>query len=157
MAESMIEKVRRFAGADPDVPDTELEMFCAAAVEWYKSAGVRKWPNWDLWVFWVCNLAAWMYDNRGNADPGAAIPVYIVSSVHQLRSGPEDDPEEDPDDAESGSGEESGSGAGADPGEGDPDDDAENGTETDGNGTGGSDPEGSEPDGTGTDGAGGEG
>ena len=151
MAESMIEKVRRFAGADPDVPDTELEMFCAAAVEWYKSAGVRKWPNWDLWVFWVCNLAAWMYDNRGNADPGAAIPVYIVSSVHQLRSGPE----EDPDDAESGSGEESGSGAGADPGEGDPDDDAENGTETDG--TGGSDPEGSEPDGTGTDGAGGEG
>jgi len=108
MAESMIEKVRRFAGADPDVPDSELEMFYAAAVGWYKSAGVRKWPNWDLWQFWVCNLAAWMYDNRGNADPGAAIPVYIVSSVHQLRSGPEEDPE---DGTEPDSGGDAGSGA----------------------------------------------
>ena len=26
-----------------------------------------------------------MYDNRGNADANAAVPVYIVTSVHQLR------------------------------------------------------------------------
>ena len=85
MAESMIEKVRRFAGADPDTPDADLEMFIRAAVEWYKSAGVQAHPDWDLWVFWVCNLAAWMYDNRGNADANAAVPVYIVTSVHMLR------------------------------------------------------------------------
>ena len=39
----------------------------------------------DLYPFWVANLAAWMYDNRGNADAGANIPAYIVQSVHQLR------------------------------------------------------------------------
>ena len=131
MAESMIEKVRRFAGADPDVPDAELEMFCTAAVEWYKSAGVRRWPEWDLWIFWVCNLAAWMYDNRGNADGNAAIPIYIISSVHQLRAGPEEDPE---DDAGSDTEEDDGSGDGADPAEGDPEDDAESDTENTGAG-----------------------
>jgi hypothetical protein len=26
-----------------------------------------------------------MYDNRGNADASAAVPAYIVTSVHQLR------------------------------------------------------------------------
>ena len=38
-----------------------------------------------LYRFWVANLAAWMYDNRGNAEAQAAIPAYILSSVHQLR------------------------------------------------------------------------
>ena len=94
MAESIIQKVRRFAGADPATPDSKLEFYYRAAVEWYKASGVREYPEWDLWVFWVCNLAAWMYDNRGNAEAGAAIPVYIVSSIHQLRTGPEEEPEE---------------------------------------------------------------
>ena len=85
MAESIMEKVRRFAGADPETPDAVLEMCYRAAVEWYRAAGVPEDPENDLWVFWVCNLAAWMYDNRGNADANAAIPVYIVTSVHQLR------------------------------------------------------------------------
>ena len=79
--------VRRFAGADPAAEDAVLEMCYEAAVEWYKAAGVEKNPNNRLWLFWVCNLAAWMYDNRGNADANAAIPVYIVTSVHQLRQG----------------------------------------------------------------------
>ena len=52
----------------------------------YERAGVPK-SGGDLYRFWVANLAAWFYDNRGNADPGAAIPVYIVTSVHQLRKG----------------------------------------------------------------------
>ena len=77
--------VRRFAGADPAAEDTVLEMCYRAAVEWYKAAGVNENPDNDLWVYWVCNLAAWMYDNRGNADALAAVPLYIVASVHQLR------------------------------------------------------------------------
>lgn len=85
MAESIMEKVRRFAGADPATPDAVLEMCYRAAVAWYEAAGVPEDPESDLWLFWVCNLAAWMYDNRGNADPGAAVPAYIVTSVHQLR------------------------------------------------------------------------
>jgi len=83
---SIMDMVRRFAGADPAAEDTVLEMCYRAAVEWYKAAGVQEDDQNELWVFWVCNLAAWMYDNRGNADPNAAVPVYIVTSVHQLRN-----------------------------------------------------------------------
>ena len=82
---NIMDMVRRFAGADPEAEDTVLEMCYQAAVEWYKAAGVAENPGNPQWVFWVCNLAAWMYDNRGNADPNAAIPVYIVTSVHQMR------------------------------------------------------------------------
>ena len=79
------EMVRRFAGADPETEDTVLDMCYRAAVGWYEQAGVPEDPDDDLYLFWACNLAAWMYDIRGNADPGAAVPVYIVTSVHQLR------------------------------------------------------------------------
>lgn len=81
----MMAMVRRFAGADPEAEDAVLEMCYSAAVAWYEEAGVPANPESDLWKFWVCNLAAWMYDNRGNAEAGAAIPIYIVTSVHQLR------------------------------------------------------------------------
>lgn len=80
----ILDKVRRFAGADPEAEDTVLEMCYRAAVEWYREAGVEP-RNSELYTFWVCNLAAWMYDNRGNADANAAVPAYIVTSVHQLR------------------------------------------------------------------------
>ena len=79
-----IDMVRRFAGADPDEDSTVLEMCLRAAVEWYEQAGVPAASGY-LYDFWVANLAAWMYDNRGNADPNAAVPAYIVTSVHQLR------------------------------------------------------------------------
>ncbi len=81
-----LEAVRRFAGADPEADSTALEMCLQAAVGWYQSAGVPPGsePE-ELYDFWVANLAAWMYDNRGNADMAAGIPLYIVSSVHQLR------------------------------------------------------------------------
>ena len=39
----------------------------------------------DLYDFWVCNLAAWFYDNRGAGGEDAKVPPYIVASVHQLR------------------------------------------------------------------------
>ena len=81
----IIDMVRRFAGADPAAEDTVLEMCYRAAVEWYKAAGVPEDNGNDLYVFWVANLAAWMYDNRGNADVNAAVPLYITTSVHQLR------------------------------------------------------------------------
>ena len=83
--EEIREKVRRFAGADPETEDSILDLCYRAAVGWYEQAGVEQDPDNELWLFWVCNLAAWMYDNRGNADPGAEVPVYIVTSVHQLR------------------------------------------------------------------------
>ena len=80
-----VEYVRRIAGADPD-EDTELpEAMRDAAVEWYRNAGVPETTEGPLYRFWVANLAAWMYDNRGNADAQAAIPAFIVTSVHQLR------------------------------------------------------------------------
>ena len=82
---SILDMVRRFAGADPEAEDTVLQMCYQAAVGWYAAAGVPAETEGKLYEFWVCNLAAWMYDNRGNADAGAAIPAYIVSSVHQLR------------------------------------------------------------------------
>ena len=87
MAENseIMDMVRRFAGADPEADDTVLEMCYRAAVEWYRAAGVATDPDNELWLFWVCNLAAWMYDNRGNADASAVIPPYIVTSVHQDR------------------------------------------------------------------------
>jgi len=82
---TIMDMVRRFAGADPEAEDTVLEMCYRAAVAWYEAAGVPEEPENELWLFWACNLAAWMYDNRGNADANAAVPVYIVTSVHQLR------------------------------------------------------------------------
>ncbi len=80
-----INMVRRFAGADPDEDGTVLEICLRAAVEWYRLAGVPAETSGFLYDFWVANLAAWMYDNRGNADAAAAVPAYIVASVHQLR------------------------------------------------------------------------
>ena len=79
-----VDYIRRFAGADPE-DDALLESMRAAAVEWYEKAGVPRTTEGALYAFWVANLAAWMYDNRGNADAQAAIPAYIVTSVHQLR------------------------------------------------------------------------
>ena len=80
-----IDFVRRFAGADPAADSAVLEACLSAAVDWYDLAGVPAGTEGPLYDFWVANLAAWMYDNRGNADVNAAIPPYIVTSVHQLR------------------------------------------------------------------------
>lgn len=80
-----MDMVRRFAGADPEADDAVLEFCYSAAVEWYEKAGVPADSAGGLYEFWVANLAAWMYDNRGNADASAAVPAYIVASVHQLR------------------------------------------------------------------------
>ena len=82
-----INLVRRFAGADPDEDSAVLQLCLEAAKEWYAQAGVpcASAVSESLYDFWVANLAAWMYDNRGNADAAAAVPAYIVASVHQLR------------------------------------------------------------------------
>lgn len=80
-----MDMVRRFAGADPDADPAVLQFCYDAAVGWYEEAGVPADTTGKLYEFWVANLAAWMYDNRGNADAAAAVPAYIVASVHQLR------------------------------------------------------------------------
>ena len=80
-----INMVRRFAGADPDAESGVLEFCLHAAAAWYAQAGVPETTSGYLYDFWVANLAAWMYDNRGNADASAAVPAYIVASVHMLR------------------------------------------------------------------------
>lgn len=81
-----VDSVRRFAGADPSGADDDVLRLCLeAAAEWYENAGCMPLSNSALYDFWVANLAAWMFDNRGNADANASIPPYIVASVHQLR------------------------------------------------------------------------
>ena len=80
-----VEYVARIAGADPEEDAELLAAMRDAAVEWYKNAGVPETTEGPLYRFWVANLAAWLYDNRGNAEAQASIPVYILSSVHQLR------------------------------------------------------------------------
>ena len=81
-----LDTVRRFAGADPEGDDAVLQLCLYAAIDWYDAAGVPPGSQPEaMYDFWVANLAAWMYDNRGNADMNAAIPPYIVTSVHQLR------------------------------------------------------------------------
>jgi hypothetical protein len=76
---------RRFAGADPEGDTQVLGLCLNAAAEWYERAGVAAREGDDLYDFWVCNLAAWMYDNRGAGGDSANVPPYIVTSVHQLR------------------------------------------------------------------------
>ncbi len=76
-----MDMLRRFAGADPEGDQQVLGMCLKAAVEWYAKAGVPETQS-DLYDFWVCNLASWMYDNRGG---DGKVPEYIVASVHQLR------------------------------------------------------------------------
>ncbi len=80
-----IDMVRRFAGADPESDNQVLGLCVTAAVKWYERAGVPQQESNELYDFWVCNLAAWMYDNRGAGGADAVVPPYIVSSVHQLR------------------------------------------------------------------------
>lgn len=79
-----LDLARRLAGADPE-DDVILEACLDAAAQWYQNAGVDVRYGDKLYDFWVANLAAWMYDNRGNADMNAGIPLYIIASVHQLR------------------------------------------------------------------------
>lgn len=82
-----MEMVRRFAGADStEAAGGPLELSLRAAVSWFEGAGVpagMEDPDYD---FWVCNLAAWMYDHRGDADVSSAIPAWCVTCVHQLRA-----------------------------------------------------------------------
>jgi len=85
MDAATLEFVRAFAGVDPGVDDEVLTACYGAAVDWYERAGVPRSTEGTLYEYWTANLAAWLYDNRGNAEAQAAIPAYIVSSVHQLR------------------------------------------------------------------------
>lgn len=81
-----MDMLRRFAGVDPDSDTTILQMCIDAAQQWYERAGVARHDGVALYDFWVCNLAAWMYDNRGAAGTDAQLPPFIVSSVHALRA-----------------------------------------------------------------------
>lgn len=80
-----MDMVRRFAGADPDADPTVLTLCYQAAVSWYERAGVPRKTEDELYDFWVANLAAFFYDNRGAGGEDANVPPYIVASVHQLR------------------------------------------------------------------------
>ena len=80
-----IDMLCRFAGADPVADRQVLGMCMSAAIEWYRRAKVPPREGDELYDFWVCNLAAWMYDNRGAGGDAAVVPSYIVTSVWQLR------------------------------------------------------------------------
>ena len=80
-----MDMVRRFAGADPESDEQVLTLCLNAAEEWYARAGVEVRAGDNLYDFWVCNLAAWFFDNRGAGGENANVPPFIVASVHQLR------------------------------------------------------------------------
>ncbi len=80
-----IETFRRYAGASPRESPELLQGTLDAAAEWYERAGVPRSTEGSLYAFWVMDLAAWMYDNRGTDEPAAHIPDKFVTSVHQMR------------------------------------------------------------------------
>lgn len=80
-----MDTLRRFAGVDPQSDPTILQMCIQAAQGWYRRAGVPDQDGDELYDFWLCNLAAWFYDNRGATGPDAEVPPFILHSVHQLR------------------------------------------------------------------------
>lgn len=80
-----MDMARRFAGADPEADAQVLGLCLAAAEQWYARAGVPAREGDELYDFWVCNLAAWFFDNRGAGGENANVPPFIVASVHQLR------------------------------------------------------------------------
>jgi len=82
-----MDMLRRFAGAG-EADAAVLGLCLNAAKAWYERAGVpeRSSGSDKLYDFWVCNLAAFFYDNRGAGGNDANVPPYIVASVHQLRS-----------------------------------------------------------------------
>lgn len=77
---------KRFAGIPDEAEDSVFAGCVAAAEAWYAAAGVGPMLAGEpLYDFWIANLAAWMYDNRGDAESGRQVPTYIVTSVHALR------------------------------------------------------------------------
>jgi len=79
-----LDMLRRFAGVH-EGDEKVLKLCLMAAVKWYANAGVTRGRDGELYDFWVCNLAAWFYDNRGIGGDDARVPSCIVTSVHQLR------------------------------------------------------------------------
>lgn len=78
--------LRRFAGADPGADEAVLMLCLTSAKQWYEASGVPSTlEGTELYDFWVSNLAAWFYDNRGATGPDACVPPFILASVHQLR------------------------------------------------------------------------
>ena len=82
VTEDQLDMIRRFAGADPDADTSVLIMAYLAAASWYEQAGVPADCGVEMYDFWVCNLAAWYYDHRGDSGE---IPKLYIASVHQLR------------------------------------------------------------------------
>lgn len=80
-----IEEAARFASDDPECDNAVLALCLRAAMAWYEKAGIPAHDGDDLYDFWVYNLTAWFYDNRGAGGAQANVPPYIVHSVHQLR------------------------------------------------------------------------
>lgn len=79
-------ELRRFVGLCDDGQDALLSMCLDAAKDWYMGAGVPDLGDDKLYTFWVYNLTAWFFDNRGATGDDAHIPPGIVTSVHQLRA-----------------------------------------------------------------------
>ena len=72
-----MDMARRFAGADPESDAQVLGLCLNAAQEWYARAGVPARENDERYDFWVCNLAAWFFDNRGAGGEDANVPPFI--------------------------------------------------------------------------------
>jgi len=85
-----LDGLKSFAGIDPNVADTTLQLCMDAAICWLIAAGVKpKTGNagYDLAVY---RLATHYYDTRGNQEVARDdVPPTVMSLMHQLRSEPE--------------------------------------------------------------------
>lgn len=84
--------LRRYIGGDPDMPEdevTNLKLFLAAALNWWRNAGVEE-PvgDSDLYDLGVYMLAAHWYNTRGatTATDLKDVPHSVYSIKHQLSS-----------------------------------------------------------------------
>lgn len=84
------DQARRFAGVTDDSQDAILESCFDAAKQWFENAGVAERDGDDLYTAMVMMLMVWFRTSVGMTGQDAAIPPYIVTSVHQLRQTDED-------------------------------------------------------------------
>ena len=82
--------LKDFAGTDPNVADTTLQLCMDAAICWLSAAGVAPRTGDAAYDLAIYRLATHYYDTRGNQEAARDdVPPTVMSLMHQLRSEPE--------------------------------------------------------------------
>lgn len=82
-----LDGLKRYAVVGPGGDTATLELCLAAAIQWFKAAGVKE-PDDDnaLYDIGVYMLALRYYDQRGVVgDKTTPLPLGVMSIMHQLR------------------------------------------------------------------------